>query len=133
MEFRFKHTYSHSLSALALVTALLVTQGCARASAASTVNKGSDGVALKGYDVLACFTESKPVMGTKEFQHEWNGAKWQFSSAANRDLFAADPGRYAPNTGATALLESARATKRRWIRASGRSWIASSTSIMTPA
>ena len=27
------------------------------------------------------------------------GAKWQFSSAANRDLFAADPGKYAPQYG----------------------------------
>jgi YHS domain len=96
---RFKRIYFYSLSALALVMAHLVAQGCSRVSAASSINKGPDGVALKGYDVVAYFTESKPVMGTKEFQHEWNGAKWQFASAANRDLFAADPGRYAPQYG----------------------------------
>ena len=99
MGLRIKGTYFHSLSAVALVTALLLTQGCSHASASSSINKGSDGVALKGYDVVAYFTESKPVMGTKEFQHEWNGAKWQFASAANRDLFAADPGKYAPQYG----------------------------------
>jgi len=100
MGFRFKRTYFQILSALVLAAGLLFTQACSRTSAASSsINKGSDGVTLKGYDVVAYFTESKPVMGTKEFQHEWNGARWQFSSAANRDLFAANPGKYAPQYG----------------------------------
>ena len=96
---RFKRAYLFSLPMLALATAFVFTQACSRASAAASINKGSDGVALKGYDVVVYFTESKPVMGTKEFQHEWMGAKWQFSSTANRNLFAADPGKYAPQFG----------------------------------
>jgi hypothetical protein len=95
----FKRTYLYNLSVLALATALLITQGCTRASAASSINKGSNGVALKGYDVVAYFTEGKPVLGNSEFHHEWNSAKWLFASAANRDLFAADPSKYAPQYG----------------------------------
>jgi YHS domain-containing protein len=57
------------------------------------------GVAIKGYDPVAYFTESKPVEGSSEFVHEWRGAKWQFASQKNLDLFKADPEKYAPQYG----------------------------------
>ena len=34
--------------------------------------------------------------GSGDFTAEFNGSTWAFSSAANRDLFAADPSKYAP-------------------------------------
>ncbi|WP_293369243.1 YHS domain-containing (seleno)protein [Nevskia sp.] len=58
-----------------------------------------DGVAIRGYDPVAYFTESKPVKGADEFTTEWNGARWKFASAANRDLFLATPEKYAPQYG----------------------------------
>lgn len=63
------------------------------------VNKNSDGAALKGYDAVAYFTEGKPVKGSPQFQYDWMGAKWLFASAANRDQFAKDPAKYAPQFG----------------------------------
>jgi YHS domain-containing protein len=69
------------------------------ALAVDPVNKTSAGAALKGYDPVAYFTEGKPVKGLSEFQHEWMGAKWYFLSAANRDLFIANPEKYAPRYG----------------------------------
>jgi YHS domain-containing protein len=39
------------------------------------------------------------VKGKKEFSYQWKDAKWYFKSAENRDLFAADPLRYAPQFG----------------------------------
>lgn len=57
------------------------------------------GVAVRGTDVVAYFTEGRPVPGRAEFTHAWNGATWRFASAANRDLFAADPARCAPAYG----------------------------------
>jgi hypothetical protein len=57
------------------------------------------GVAARGTDVVAYFTEGKAVAGSPQFVHRWNGAEWRFASAANRDLFAADPARYAPQYG----------------------------------
>ena len=56
-------------------------------------------LALRGYDPVAYFTEGKPVAGFKEFKHEYAGANWRFVSAGNRDLFAADPEKYAPQYG----------------------------------
>ena len=66
---------------------------------ATKINKSSDGLALGGYDPVAYFQEGKPVKGKKEFEHEWNGAKWHFSSAANHDLFTANPEKYTPQYG----------------------------------
>ncbi len=62
------------------------------------VNK-KDGLAIKGYDAVAYFTEGRPVKGLSSFVHVWNGATWQFSSEANRELFKADPAKYAPQFG----------------------------------
>ena len=58
-----------------------------------------DGVAVDGSDVVAYFTDGAPIKGSAEFTHDWNGATWQFVSAANRDAFAADPAAYAPQYG----------------------------------
>jgi YHS domain-containing protein len=59
----------------------------------------SQTLALSGYDAVAYFTESKAVPGKAEFEHAWNGARWRFASAANRDRFAAAPESYAPQFG----------------------------------
>jgi YHS domain-containing protein len=60
-----------------------------------TTSKG----AIDGYDVVAYFTESKPLKGDKQFSHQWEGATWYFATAAHRDLFKADPKKYAPAFG----------------------------------
>ncbi len=54
------------------------------------------GVALKGYDTVAYFTEGRAVKGKSVFSYKWNDASWYFSKPENRDLFSADPERYAP-------------------------------------
>ncbi|CUH83730.1 YHS domain-containing (seleno)protein [Thalassovita mediterranea] len=63
-----------------------------------------DGIAVDGSDVVAYFTEGKPVMGSKDITHDWKGATWLFSSEANRDAFAADPEAYAPQFGGYCAL-----------------------------
>jgi len=60
----------------------------------------TDGLAIRGYDPVAYFTERRPVKGSAEFDYVWDEAHWHFASAENRDLFAADPERYAPQFGA---------------------------------
>lgn len=57
------------------------------------------GAAIRGHDPVAYFTEKKPVKGSEQFTHQWKGAVWRFSSAANRDRFAADPDQFAPRYG----------------------------------
>ena len=59
----------------------------------------SFGVAIRGYDPVAYQTEGRALKGKKEFFYDWNDATWRFASAENRDLFAADPERYATQYG----------------------------------
>lgn len=67
--------------------------------AISPVNKSLLGTAVEGYDVVAYFTEGRPVEGSRQYVHEWRGATWRFSSAENRDRFASEPEKYAPQYG----------------------------------
>ena len=57
------------------------------------------GTAINGYDPVAYFTEGKPIEGKSDFTLDWIGARWWFASASNRDTFARDPARYAPQYG----------------------------------
>ena len=70
------------------------------AAAGGVVNASSfTGTAIEGYDPVAYFTEGRPVEGESEFAHDWMDATWYFASAEHRDLFAADPDKYAPQYG----------------------------------
>ncbi len=55
--------------------------------------------ALRGYDPVAYFKESKPVKGKKEYMHTWKGADWSFSSLQNKEDFKASPEKFAPQYG----------------------------------
>ncbi|MGH7386443.1 MAG: YHS domain-containing (seleno)protein, partial [Candidatus Rokuibacteriota bacterium] len=55
--------------------------------------------ALGGYDVMAYFTEGKPVVGQAAHEARWNGARWRFASAEHRDRFLKEPERFAPRYG----------------------------------
>lgn len=56
-------------------------------------------LAIHGHDPVAYFKSSAPVEGKEGFALTYKGAKWLFSSAANRDLFEANPENYAPQYG----------------------------------
>lgn len=57
------------------------------------------GLGAKGYDVVAYFADGKTVQGSDRHTAEYGGVKWQFVSQEHRDLFAANPQRYAPQYG----------------------------------
>ncbi len=84
--------------ALALAAFAVLPLGIGLA-ALDPVNKNIFGTALKGYDTVAYFKEGRAVKGKDEFRHDWQGAKWYFTSAANRDEFAKSPEKYAPQYG----------------------------------
>ncbi len=69
------------------------------AEAKSEIYKNWRGIAIKGYDPVAFHTEGKPVKGDSDYELKWKDAKWRFASAENRDLFEADPEKYAPRYG----------------------------------
>ena len=60
---------------------------------------GTDGIAIKGYDPVAYFSQGAPHKGKPEFTVEYKGAKWQFASAENKALFEANPEKYEPAYG----------------------------------
>jgi YHS domain-containing protein len=72
---------------------------CTRTATIAPVNATSEGVAIKGYDPVAYFTQNRPVQGSAEFEYPWNGAKWRFATAQHSELFIADPEKYAPRYG----------------------------------
>lgn len=82
---------------LALFVGLLAVPGLARAK--DLINQSADGIAIRGYDTVAYFTDAKAVKGSDEFSYTWLGATWHFASAKHRDLFASDPVKYAPQYG----------------------------------
>ena len=57
------------------------------------------GIAIKGYDPVAYFTKGRAMKGSEKFAHTWMGAPWHFANARHRDLFAAEPIKYAPQFG----------------------------------
>ena len=57
------------------------------------------GIAIRGYDTVAYFTEGKALKGDSGIQTNWNGATWFFSSSAHREMFLSDPERFAPQFG----------------------------------
>lgn len=84
------------------VRLVLVALGLSLAAASSWAADpvfATGGIAIRGYDPVAYFTDGKPVPGKAEFSHTWNGATWQFASAEHRDMFKADPAKYAPQYG----------------------------------
>lgn len=57
------------------------------------------GAAIDGYDPVAYFTDLKPVKGLPDFQASYQGSTFYFVSAAHRDTFTGDPGKFAPQYG----------------------------------
>ena len=53
-------------------------------------------LSISGYDPVAYFTDSRAVSGKPEFEYLWHKLRWRFASSDHRDLFAKEPGRYAP-------------------------------------
>ncbi|WP_164730362.1 YHS domain-containing (seleno)protein [Pelagibacterium montanilacus] len=66
------------------------------------------GVAISGYDPVSYFVEEAPSPGRADFTARWSGVTWYFASAANRDVFEADPETYAPLFGGHCAMSMAR-------------------------
>lgn len=58
-----------------------------------------EGIAIRGADPVAYFTQGRYVPGSSEFEYQWANVTWRFSSAENRDLFASNLQHYTPQYG----------------------------------
>jgi hypothetical protein len=82
-------------------------------------------LAIKGYDPVAYFTMGKAVRGRPDIEYEWGEQRYWFARADHRELFKADPVRYAPqfpNFCAMALTrgELHEANPEHWLIADGK-------------
>jgi len=55
--------------------------------------------AINGYDPVAFFRNSKPVMGADSLSYSWKGATWFFANRSNLQSFKEKPEKYAPQYG----------------------------------
>ena len=85
--------------ATAVLSALFVATAAIAPAGAIEPVYSADGAAIHGYDPVAYFSEESAVPGKTEFAHEYGGTTWRFASAGNRDKFAAEPEKYAPQYG----------------------------------
>ena len=86
--------------AVAVVTGTAFAAGVTPVLADGSVNTGYfDGIAIKGYDTVAYFTENRAMKGSEEYSYAWLGTPWYFASAKHRELFQSDPVKYAPQYG----------------------------------
>jgi YHS domain-containing protein len=95
-------------------------------------------LAIKGYDPVAYFIDGRPVRGRPEFEYEWDELRYYFSSAEHRELFKADPVRYAPQFGnycamALAKGELDEANPENWLISDGKLYIFNKAAPMGPA
>jgi YHS domain-containing protein len=70
----------------------------AMADSAPVYTSWRNNLGAGGYDIVS-FYSGKPQAGKAEFSADYNGASWQFSTRANRDLFNANPDAFLPQYG----------------------------------
>jgi YHS domain-containing protein len=66
---------------------------------AHKVNVDSNGVILQGYDPVAYFTQNKAVKGSSNYQGNYQGATYYFTSKADLLTFKKNPSKYIPQYG----------------------------------
>lgn len=121
-----------TLAAAALPLALTAPGSTGFATAQTTP------LAIKGYDPVAYFTAGKPTPGLAEFEHVWDEHRYRFASAANRDLFKAEPARYAPQFGNFCAMALAKgmvvvADPENWLISDGKLYVFGSPAPAGPA
>jgi hypothetical protein len=121
------------LGGLALVIAVPALAAAWRPATAEDI-----ALAIKGYDPVAYFTDGKPVRGLPEFEYRWDDYRWQFANAAHRDMFKADPARYAPQFGnycamALSLGQIVVANPENWLISDGKLYVFGKTAPAGPA
>src|SRR5688572_15709953 len=95
---------------------------------ASGLGAAEPDLAIQGYDPVAYFTLGRATPGDARFTLHWDDHRWQFANARHRDLFKADPARYAPqfaNFCAVALArgELKEANPEYWLISDGKLYL----------
>jgi len=87
----------NSILTIALILVALFTKG--QTSLRASQFNLEDGIGIKGYDPVSYFVEHKAVKGKKEFSYVQDGLTYNFSSAANKEMFVKNYLNYEPQYG----------------------------------
>ena len=79
---------------------------------AQTTSGATDRVGLKGYDPVAYFTLSTPTPGVAAYEYAYDGVRYHFANARHRDMFRANPEKYAPQFGGSCANNMANGMRR---------------------
>ncbi len=85
----------------------------------------SQGLALRGFDVVAYFLEENAVEGSRSYEYEWDTALWRFERQESLDEFRKNPDKYQPQYGGYCAEGIARGFKRQsdptvWVLVNGK-------------
>jgi YHS domain-containing protein len=95
-----------------LLVALMVVAAVSTIAAAKDLqNLNSNGVAIQGYDPVAFFADNRPVKGNPQFQSDYHGAKYYFTSAEHKAAFDEKPAKYEPQFGGYCAYGASRGHK----------------------
>jgi hypothetical protein len=111
-----------------LIAALLAGFAILPVMAATPEASSGLRLGIKGYDPVAYFTLQRATPGQARFEYQWDEHVWRFASAEHRELFKADPVRYAPqfaNFCAVALArgEVREANPEYWLISDGKLYL----------
>ena len=106
-----------SIGALAQVRA--VAQGTTPAT---------ERLGLKGYDPVAYFTLSAPTPGVADYEYVYDGVRYRFANARHRDMFKANPEKYAPQFGGLCAMNMSAGVRREadpavWVISNGNLYV----------
>lgn len=73
-------------------------------SMAATPLYTTENGAIDGYDPVSYFVNGRAERGSADITAQWNGVVWRFVSHANRDIFAENPEKFAPQYGGYCAL-----------------------------
>jgi YHS domain-containing protein len=95
---------------------------------AQKISTDTQKIAIQGYDPVAYFTEGKPIKGSRDFEYQWQGARWLFASPRHLELFSTRPESYAPQFGgfcAGAIADGvlARPDPEAWVIVDGKLYL----------
>ncbi len=102
------------------IRAIVLLAAATLVAAASSVAETR--TAIRGYDPVAYFTMNKAVQGDPAITYVWDGTRYLFANTRHRDMFVADPDRYAPQF---AGYCTAGLSKGHQVEADPESWIIS--------
>lgn len=114
-------------TALLMVSAAIVGGAIGSVGALAQIKAGAQTpvrVGLKGYDPVAYFTLSAPTLGVAQYEYVYDGVLYRFANAHHRDLFKANPEKYAPQFGGSCAMNMAGGVRREadptiWIISNG--------------